>query len=128
MVFLTWEAIMNWDGEERRYFVRVKFPCEITVKGSRKHAISSHTENISAGGLRVILGERLPSGAEVDIDIYGIKSTPFICKGRIAWVFERKMFFSKGAFGFDTGIEFSDLNAKDVAVLKEFISSVSKKK
>jgi len=118
------EAIMSWNGKERRRFVRVKFPCEITVKGQNRHTLSSHTENISLGGIRAILGEKLPVASEVSIDIYGLKPEPLTCKGRIVWVFERRMTFSKRAFGFDTGIEFCGVKSEDEKVIKEFIESV----
>jgi len=115
---------MNWDGKERRRFIRVKFPCEITIKGQNKHTLSSHTENVSLGGIRAILAEKLPVASEVSIDIYGLKSEPLTCKGKVVWVFERRLTFSKRAFGFDTGIEFYGIKSEDEEAIKDFIDSV----
>ncbi|MFH1504298.1 MAG: PilZ domain-containing protein [Candidatus Omnitrophota bacterium] len=117
---------MNWNGIDRRRFVRVKLPCEIIITLPIEHIISSHTEDISAGGLRVLLEEKILSGSEVDLDIYGIKDAPLICRGRVAWVFERKRTLAKRIF--DTGIEFCAIQENDVQAIQEFVSTATKKK
>ena len=50
-----------WDGMERRKFPRVQYPCLITLRKETPPSISilTHTENISVGGVRVIIAKKI---------------------------------------------------------------------
>jgi len=114
---------MSWDSEERRKFVRIKFPCEIILHDPQKHRISTYTENISAGGLRIITKEKIKISSVVSLDIYGIKKEPVVCEGKVIWIFTRKNPYHKDAF-FDVGIEFCQINKRDVNKIKNLVSSI----
>lgn len=101
-----------YEGIEKRKFVRVRFPCKILVYNFPEHAISTHTENISAGGVRVIIGEKLEVGTFVNIEVH-LKENKIACKGKIAWVVDKKSPYRKGVFYHDTGIEFFEINDED---------------
>jgi c-di-GMP-binding flagellar brake protein YcgR len=116
---------MSWDSEERRHFVRVKYPCEISIYGSKRVTIPAQTENISAGGIRVLLDKKLPVSSIIELDIYGIKEKPIVCKGRILWVFTRKNLYRDGELRYDTGIEFHDIPEKDVEEIKNLVSEIA---
>lgn len=116
---------MNWDGVERRQFVRVAFPCEISVYTTRKEIIPSRTENISTGGVRILLDKKLKTASIISMDIYGIKSEPIICNGRVVWVFKRNR---GGNTFYDTGIEFHKIKEKDVIEIQNLIISLTQDK
>ena len=114
---------MNWDGINRRKFVRVKFPCIITTYTPKTHTISAHTQNISTGGLRVIIEERLKASSTIDLTIYDINQKTINCKGIIRWVFTRKVPHINDLPFFDTGIEFTEIKDEYILEIENFISS-----
>ena len=116
---------MSWDSTERRNFVRAKFPCQITIPHSQQSLISTQAENISAGGLRVFIKEKLYTSSIVELDIYGVKKKPISCKGKIVWVFTRKMHHSKAEVLYDTGIEFHQIKDEDVEAIKKLVASIA---
>ncbi|MFC1699204.1 PilZ domain-containing protein [Candidatus Omnitrophota bacterium] len=80
-----------WDGLERRKFPRVQYPCLVTVFKRMKPALSilTHTENLSLGGVRVVVSEQIDVAAEVDIEIDLQDMLPnVLSKGTVAWVRE----------------------------------------
>jgi Tfp pilus assembly protein PilZ len=104
---------MVWDGLNRRKFPRVFFPCLIKVKDN-KDLLLTHTENISIGGVRLILKKNLGLGsaATVEIDLMDT-GDPLRCQGRVVWVEQRKKTeLIKPGF-YDIGIEFSDVPSAD---------------
>ena len=115
---------MSWDNKERRKFVRVNFPCEITTQSASSRRISTYAKNISAGGLRVFLTEKLKISSIVEINIYQIAKEPINCKGSIVWVFSRKDPDNEGELMFDTGIEFSQIKDKDLEEIKKLVTSI----
>lgn len=121
MWYALTREIMNWDSSERRRFVRVKLPCQITVRGPKEYTLSTHIENISAGGVRFLATEKLEVLSVVEIDIYGIKKDPILCRGRILWVFSRNSSGSQKKVVFDTGVEFCKINHTDRKAIKDLI-------
>jgi hypothetical protein len=78
-----------WDGIERRKFPRVEYPCLITVRSvtAPPQAILTHTENISVGGVRVIIAKKIEPMTEVDLEIDLMDTLPNIfARGTISWV------------------------------------------
>lgn len=78
-----------WDGVDRRRFSRVKYPCLITVykKTIPEFSTLTHTENISVGGMRVIIERRIEAMTEVEIEIdLDDTLSNIISKGTVAWV------------------------------------------
>ncbi|MCF7878271.1 MAG: PilZ domain-containing protein [Candidatus Omnitrophica bacterium] len=111
---------MSWDSRERRKFVRISLPLQIYLSNS-PYAVSTKTENISAGGLRIITNHKFNSGSTVNLKVYAIKKKPIICQGKILWVFSRKKPQSKDLFYYDTGIEFSKIRKNDLDLIKKII-------
>ena len=103
-----------WQGVDKRRFPRAEYPCKITVikkKGEQK--FSTHTENIGAGGVCVILDEGLDRFSEVGLILnLEDKQPPINCKARIVWTVKRQE--ATGEYKqVDTGIEFIELKEKD---------------
>ena len=112
-----------YEGIEKRKFIRVRFPCKILLHSFPEHIISTHTENISAGGLRVITGERIEAGTIVGIELH-LKGNKIICKGKIAWVVDKKSPYRKGISYHDTGVEFCEIDDQDRNMIKVTIEKM----
>ena len=114
---------MVWESQERRRFPRLVFPCN-TVVGYPIYQLASHTEsitqteNISAGGIKLILEERLNVQTPVSLELFFEKDSPTKCQGRVVWVKKvnpiemqgEPIIFDTGIEFFDTGIEFIELH------------------
>jgi len=117
---------MVWDGQERRRFPRVVFPCKTAV-GSPIRWLTSHTENISAGGIRVILDERLRVYNSVSLELFFEKEAATKCNGRIAWVKEEAnpLDMQNRPTMFVTGIEFIEILDYDREYIKRLVKLLS---
>ena len=117
---------MSWDFVERRNFVRVKLPCTITLFQPRDLTLGCHTENISAGGIRVLIQKRLSISSTINLAIYLPGKDPLICQGRVVWSFSRKAKEDPDTLFFDTGIEFSTIEDKDVEAINGLVTSLAR--
>ena len=118
-----------WDGVDRRKFVRAKYPCLITVRKDTPpvQAVFTHTEDISPGGVRVIIRKKIEVMAEVDLEI-DLKDTlqNVSLKGKIARVKEIPATQRDKAPRYDTAIQFIDLKDEDrqrIANIVKYIKS-----
>ncbi len=103
---------MSWEGLNRRRFPRAKFPClvKIMINGSAVDAILAHTENISTGGVCVILKKGLERFSAVDIEIDLLDAEDHIaCRGKVVWSVRRKATDPLKPSCYDTGIEYVDI-------------------
>ncbi|MEI8349471.1 MAG: PilZ domain-containing protein [Candidatus Omnitrophota bacterium] len=114
---------MDYSGIEKRRFIRARFPCKIFIHPPHQHIISTYTENISAGGVRVIIEEHLDISTPVGLEVH-MKDGVVHCKGRIVWVVGKESPYRKGVTYSDTGIEFYEISESDRVLIKEFIDSI----
>ena len=114
---------MNWEGQERRRFPRAVFPCKI-ILSSPIRLFSSHTENISEGGVRVLLENKLELFTTVGLEIFLEKERPIKCKGRVVWVIEKVNPLKRECLMFDTGIEFSEISNQDREYIRNLITTI----
>lgn len=115
---------MNWNGREKRSFVRANFPCKIIIYTvGKEHIIVSHTENIGAGGVRVIIEECLDISSQVGLELF-LGGAQIICKGRIVWVVERSGSNNVEANVWDTGIEFRKISERDRKIVDSFVKTI----
>jgi len=115
---------MDWGGAEKRRFVRADFPCSITIHLPKKKTISSHTENIGAGGLRVIISARLEIGDMVGLEIY-LDDKPITCEGRVVWMIEKVNPISGKTIMYDIGIEFYKIDGEDQNIIKTLVEAIA---
>lgn len=115
---------MSWDGREKRQFIRAKFPCKIIIFTPQEYTISTHTENIGAGGMRVFIEERLEIASIVKLEIL-LNSDSIICEGRVVWVVKKESSYRKGFFFFDTGIEFYKIEDQDRIVIENMVNTIT---
>ncbi len=112
------------DFSDRRRFPRASYPCRIILfSGDEREVISLHTENISAGGIRLIVDKRLTVNNTVEIELFA-ELSPIVCKGRIAWVSEIKPMEGENAYLFDVGIEFIEISEKCKERLEKLVSKL----
>lgn len=116
-----------WDGINRRKFPRANYKCLITIKRRlNAKTISTQTENIGAGGICVLVKEDLGLFQGVDLELFlEDKSTPIKCGGTVVWVV-RKAGPKKGAFIYDTGVEFIDIRPEDREKISEVVEVILK--
>lgn len=105
---------MNWNGQERRQHARAEFLCKIAI-GSPARWLVSHTENISAGGIRVFLEERLKPFSPVSLELFFGNERPMQCKGKVVWVKERvnPLEMDSQPFLFEIGIRITEISDID---------------
>jgi len=114
---------MNWDNTERRKFPRIKLPCKINLKREDSvETISTTTENISCGGVCIILPQQLGVYTSVGLTIdLGDGGNPIQCKATIVWSLRRLDPQEKDYGFFDTGIEFSNLSQQDISRIAKIV-------
>jgi len=112
-------------AKERRKFVRANFPCKIMIYDIEDHSLFTHTENIGAGGVRVIIEEKLDVFSSVGLEIY-IRDNPVTCKGKVVWVVEKKSRAKAETYFFDTGIEFYDIKDRDRKTIDDIVRDIAK--
>ncbi len=114
---------MNWDGRNRRKFPRISFPCLIKIRDvhGKDDAMLSHTENLSVGGVRVILKKTVKLGSSLDIEIDLMDAGEHLrCRGKVVWSEQREGTEVFKPLFFDIGIEFvnvSDVDRKRLDVI-----------
>ena len=114
---------MVWEGVEKRYFVRANLPCRIIVHTPTENIIITHTENIGAGGIMVILDERLTISSSVDLEIF-LDDEPIKCEARIVWVIEKETSDTAKDMRWDTGVEFYKIDKEDCNIINNFVEGV----
>lgn len=119
--------MIDYRGIEKRRFIRAQFPCIIKIYTFHEHIITTHTENISAGGVRVIIEEKLEIGSTVGLKIQ-IKNYTVSCKGRVVWGVDKKSPYKQGVAYQDTGVEFYEIKDADVQVINHAIEDIVNEK
>jgi hypothetical protein len=90
-----------------------------------EHVITTYTENISAGGVRVIIDEKLELSSTVGLEMQ-IHNNTIICKGRIVWVVDKESPYKQGVLYHDTGIEFYEIKEGDRSIISNAIEEILK--
>ncbi|MCF7869675.1 MAG: PilZ domain-containing protein [Candidatus Omnitrophica bacterium] len=112
---------MKGDPKERRRFRRASFPCEIYILTAPLHVIQCKTENIGAGGVRVLIDENLPLHSIVGLKLY-LSKKPIECRGKVVWIVKRKI--EEKDFKFDIGLEFHQISSEDRQIIGIFVKSL----
>ncbi len=115
---------MVWNGIEKRRFVRANFPCKIIISTPDKHTIVTHTENIGAGGVRVIIDEKLEVSSIVGLEI-SLDNEQITSQSRIVWAIETENSSSQNKPLYDTGIEFYQIDEEDRKIINNFVEVIA---
>jgi len=119
-----------WSGLNRRKFPRVHYKCVIRMrKKSSAKTISTCTENLSVGGICVIVKEDLGlfHGVDLELDLEDGAPANIKCSGTVVWVVKKSDPQEKGALRYDTGIEFVDAKESDRSRLSKIVEGHLKK-
>lgn len=96
---------MAWGEREKRRYKRGDIHCRVFAYVAEPRVIGAFTENVSEGGLRAILDEKLQVSSIINLELF-LHDDPTICKGKVVWVKPIKSSEYPGLYFFDTGIEF----------------------
>ncbi|MFA7677200.1 MAG: PilZ domain-containing protein [Candidatus Omnitrophota bacterium] len=115
---------MAWEGKEKRRFVRASYPCKIVIFTPDEATFTVNTENIGAGGIRVILSRELRISLLTDLEVF-LKDKAIKCKGRIVWVIKKDSQTPDNSPDYDTGIEFYRISEEDRKFIKRVVESLA---
>ena len=119
----------GWDGLNRRKFPRVNYPCLIIVRHNHggPEAMLTHTENVGIGGVCIILkkGIKLFTLVEIELDLLDT-SLHIKSEGKVVWSVQRKSSEDAKPSFYDTGIEFTNIGAKDQQRIEEIVDRLVK--
>lgn len=117
-----------WNGINRRKFPRANYGCLISIKKRlTSKTISTHTENIGAGGICVLIKEDLGLFQGVDLELtLGENESAIKCGGTVVWVVKKSDPKQKGVHLYDTGIEFIDIRPEDREKITEVVDDILK--
>ncbi|MFA5059355.1 MAG: PilZ domain-containing protein [Candidatus Omnitrophota bacterium] len=119
----------GWDGLNRRKFPRANYPCLIIIRHNHAgpEAMLTHTENLGIGGVCVILKRSLKLFTTVELELDLLDTNLHIkCEGKVVWSVQRKNPEEKKPSFYDTGIEFSSINAKDAQRIIDVVARLVK--
>jgi hypothetical protein len=100
--------------KERRAFPRTRIECRMAVFSDLKIlAFNSDIINIGAGGVRLMLREKLPVATPIQLELSLLhEPMPIQCKGEVTWFKERNPDESSPHV-LDTGIKFTGIIEND---------------
>jgi len=111
---------------EKRKFTRVNVTSLVVIRcdvwASDKREFHTHTENVSEGGLNIILDDELAKSQELGLKLYLTgKVAPIDCKGKVAWT---KLVSPPGVKPglYSTGIQFTELSGDAKESIKGLVS------
>ncbi|MDD4293989.1 MAG: PilZ domain-containing protein [Candidatus Omnitrophica bacterium] len=114
---------MDHANAEKRRFIRANFPCKITINTPKKHLITTHTENIGAGGVRVLVEEEMAISSLVELEV-SLPKQAIACKGRVVWNIKKNSSYAEQISLFDVGVEFFEINQIDKDIVDAFVKSI----
>ena len=109
---------------EKRRFVRADYLCKIVIVDAGNLTISTHTKNIGAGGVRVVIDRDIDVQSQVGLQLFLERKT-ITCRGKVVWMLKIEGRDESHKYGFDTGIEFIDINQEDQGIINKLIESLS---
>ncbi|MDD2689027.1 MAG: PilZ domain-containing protein [Candidatus Omnitrophica bacterium] len=117
--------------KERRKFPRaeIKYRINIICEGSvilgepKDFIFHTYTENISEGGIKVVLEKELKTASLVKLELYITtkKSLPIKCKGIVVWSKKTNPEGTKPDL-FITGFQFLELEKRDQDVIGSIVN------
>ncbi|MCA9407166.1 MAG: PilZ domain-containing protein [Candidatus Omnitrophica bacterium] len=122
----------KWDGLDRRKFPRVNYPCLVVLRNNdsmEKEVLLTHTENVGMGGICVTLKKNLKMFTPVELEVDLLDLSDHIkCNGKVVWNVQRKINERKKPLFYDIGIEFVDIDKKELNRLEDIITRLVKNK
>jgi c-di-GMP-binding flagellar brake protein YcgR len=114
--------------EENRKFVRIEWPVIIKYKTVEEPSAQDQIvgKDISEGGARFIVYERLMKGTKLDIQLeVPFDSMPMLAKGEVSWI---KKIGDEDSKIFEVGVVFKGISQIDQKRLKMYIENEIKER
>lgn len=112
-----------WSGEERRAHMRFKHDIEVEYTVEKRPRINNGKSlNISKGGMKVLLAEKLPAGAIIDLKIQIPERKTIYVEGEVVWTKELEEKDPSGKRFFHSGIKFMAMKEPVGTRLDSYIS------
>lgn len=107
-----------WTGAERRSEERLQTALSVFYASSQNSRVgSSNSTNVSGGGIQLVLPEKFPLGAELDLEFsVSERERPFRIVGQVVWMSEIPP--EEGIRLFRTGLRFVKMDRKEAERLK----------
>ena len=118
-----------WQDEERRQHSRFDKDLEIEYNvEKRPHLKSGKTVNISKGGMKLLLDEKLPRGAIMDLKVYIPEKKRVIeVEAEVVWTKDVEGKLSSGKRFFHSGIKFIAVKEPSDIHFWEYMNSLEMK-
>ena len=117
---------MEWDGINKRRFIRINFPYTIHLHWNSDVSVSAYTEDVSSGGIRVVVKKKLEVSTVLDLEIY-LSQIPIVCKGKVIWIKDKENFMLEGTKFFDVGIALCDIDDEQRNIFNNCIKDLEKR-
>ena len=117
-------------GEEQRKFPRLNMSVTVyweKVADDTSPSASGVTRDISAGGISMILNDKVKVGDVLDLELNLADGKVIQTKGRIVWVETFNIIGSKNEVGYEGGIEFLEMSEETKKELGHFIFNLFQK-
>jgi len=116
-----------WVGSERRKHKRfnVQLEAGYIFIANRKNKVNKvELENISLGGVKLLLEEKSKKKAPILIELYlPSAKKPISITSEVAWVADTPKVLSSGKRCYGTGVMFKELSPADKKILSDFINT-----
>lgn len=117
-----------WTGREKRKYNRFKKTLDVIYSVANKPHLNSngHTVDISEGGMKLVLDEKLPKGAIMDLKVsIPASSQDTEVEGEVVWCEEASYDKASGKRQFCYGIKFLAVKEPSGKHLSDYIRSIS---
>ena len=102
---------------DKRKFPRLSFNVEVKyelLRGRSPKAKKSQAKNISAGGLCVMILEKIRAGTLLNLEFsLPDADTPIIATGKVVWVEKLSIYGAEPLVSYDCGVSFVDITPGD---------------
>ena len=118
-----------WVGQERRQHARFENDIEIEYNIEKRPRLKNgKCINISQGGMKLTLDEKLPNGAIIDLKIHTSEKNKTIeVEGEVVWTNESEERDPQGKRFFHSGIKFICIKEPAEMRLCDYIASLGSK-
>jgi c-di-GMP-binding flagellar brake protein YcgR len=116
-----------WDGEERRSNKRFNNDLEVEYSvEKRAHLKNGRTVDLSKGGIKLLLDEKLPKGSIIDIKIHiPEKRRAIKLEAEVIWTNDADKQDPSGRRFFLSGLKFIAIREPEGLHLSEYLSGLS---
>ena len=112
-----------WSGGERRQYLRFKHDLEVEYSVEKKPRLTNgRTLDISKGGMKLLLDEKLPNGTIINVKIQTPEKKIIEVEGKVIWTKESEGRDSQGKRFFHSGIKFIGIREPSGIRLAEYIN------